>query len=367
MEGHGIQVQALVSALRLGDLDKGTRGLFVDLLMSRLSEKPSDGGDLVAAVLHEFGSRTGRRWARQHGQTRGLVGSQSRKANERGGMETDTDKSQHSDETEIPSVDIAIITVKRPELEAILGYFGVPIGVSPEPLSDEVEVWRAVHGGLKVAVAVIGDAGNVTSSIEAGKLIHAVDARLYALVGMAIGVRGQVELGDVVVGSHVWGYESRVQTPDGHVPRSRVTSVPSRDLQRVSTLLQVDPEWPSRVQAEASALGYLPPKSTEWRPEVTVGVIASGEKLLEDNGALLEQVAREQGRVKAGEMEGAGFSQVCENEKVNWLVVRGIADFGEGVGRTKNWQRPATYAAVSALMSLLDRKRIRLDARGNPR
>ena len=46
------------------------------------------------------------------------------------------------------------------------------------------------------------------------------------------------------------------------------------------------------------------------------------------------------------EMEGAGFAAMCSEAGIEWLVVRGICDYGEP-NRRKGWQFAASFAAAA--------------------
>jgi nucleoside phosphorylase len=51
-------------------------------------------------------------------------------------------------------------------------------------------------------------------------------------------------------------------------------------------------------------------------------------------------------------MESAGFAYFCDESQVHWMIIRGIADYGQS-RRTKDWQYVATLAAAHVLRAFL--------------
>ena len=78
------------------------------------------------------------------------------------------------------------------------------------------------------------------------------------------------------------------------------------------------------------------------------------------------------------EMEGAGFAAACSALRIPWLVVRGIADYGDQdvsiaadgseVKRGKSWQFPSTYVAAAYIRDMVITGRVPLveNARSRP-
>ena len=143
-----------------------------------------------------------------------------------------------------------------------------------------------------------------------------------------------------------------------HQPR--YYTVPLSQNRIAEAFETIAPEWSaSCVEAaqRSRELGYefdLPPRYAQrFRPRFTHGVVLAGAKLLE-NGGLPQMRAEFHDKVKALEMEGAGFAAACGELQWPWLVLRGVADYG-GEDRQKNWQGGATIAAGQALRWLLER------------
>lgn len=210
------------------------------------------------------------------------------------------------------------------------------------------------HQGTSFAIANIGTDGNVESALKTAQLFTSLKVRLPVLVGMAAGVRGEVSLGDVVVGQQVWAADFEKLRLDGIVPIPKTFAPRDAVWTKLATLSTVDPEWGQRVRAQLLAMNtrlpeiaHLPLRySDHGLPDVKMGVIFAGSRLIEDSSLVRGREERH-GRLLAAEMEGAGFAaSVRELGLADWLVVRGIADFAEP-HREKHWQFAATFAAAA--------------------
>lgn len=262
-------------------------------------------------------------------------------------------------------VDVLLLTVKPTELEAVLAAFQV------DALKDKFshsgdDLWVFQRGDVTYGLAMVGVAGDVETALRIGELRAVVSFDAAILIGMAAGVQGEINIGDVVVSESVIGYEYQTLTKDGpqYSPR---TSKPLVALyRRVRTMEVTTPGWAQGIAEEIRqhpkvrqlmTAGKLSPvMKVDWKPAVDVGGILAGAKLWED-GSLDALRARLDVRVLAAEMEGMGFVTACSERDVRWLVVRGIADYGK-TPRKKGWQFPATYAAAALVRDAIPNGRI---------
>lgn len=264
------------------------------------------------------------------------------------------------------AVDVLLLTVKENELRACLDVFGVAGGTTSLMFRDQAELWTATHSGITYGIANVGTDGNVESAIEVGKLWSHVSFQAAVLIGMAAGVRGQTALGDVIVASSVLAYEFQRMTKDGPVYRPKPYAPASREIKRVLTIGQVQPGWAKDVCEQLLAspnfegVGPEEPEQLDatWRPRVRQGALLAGSKLIED-GSLPQMKEDIHDRILGAEMEGAGFAAACVSERIPWVIVRGVADYGEPQ-RRKPWQYPATFAAAALVRDAIPTGRLPL-------
>ena len=259
---------------------------------------------------------------------------------------------------EISKVDIAILTVIPQELTAAKTALGIQ-DISDNRSRTQDSQTSYLHGELfsertqrnyRLALGCIGSAGNYTASAATTEAIQVYDPKLAVLMGIAAGIKGKAKLGEVVFSERVVGYESAAlrQSEDGTQtvqPRPDMPSVPNRIHQDVtfylatykdriansqqrleSRFLRTGGEFPTLSDNDRS---FLQKKDIIGEIEIDSCAIASGEKLLKDPSLLKNIQDRQHGRVKVGEMEAIGFATACQRMGRDWLVIRGVSDFGD--------------------------------------
>ena len=124
-------------------------------------------------------------------------------------------------------------------------------------------------------------------------------------VGIAFGDRREQALGDVLVADQVATYESARHNADG----SRT--------QR-GERLPASSRWLARVGLQSHS-GFA----------VRKGLMLCGEALL-DNADERERLNAEFPTAIGGDMESFGMAVTCHEAKVDWLVIKGVSDWGDG-------------------------------------
>jgi nucleoside phosphorylase len=164
-------------------------------------------------------------------------------------------------------------------------------------------------------------------------------------VGIAFGrgPEGQ-KFGDVLVSHTVQPYEPARVGDGAPIPRGIA-------LQAGRTLLD---RFRNRPAWEHS----LPDGSLA---AVHIGQILSGEKLVA-NRAFRDQLFSVYPEARGGEMEASGVGAACDSERVEWIVVKGIADWADPA-KDSAAQEYASQAAVSLCVQVLSDPR-RLNALG---
>ncbi len=255
------------------------------------------------------------------------------------------------DEVGESTVDCLVLTIKSVELQALLAAFGLDFA-SFQLADRDLRHWRVEHNGIRYAIAKVGTDGNAETAIYFGRLYAALRPRTAVMVGMAGGLQGKVSAGDVVVAEHVYAWDFRKLVADGQLRRAKTSRVNDRYIRDVTDIDALASGWRTRVARDLrvvlasgdydSAGSTMP--AEDWRPKVERGDILAGSSIVED-GSLPELAVQHHDRVRAVEMESAGFAAACEELNVPWLVVRGVADAGEP-GRDDYWQFGATYVAA---------------------
>jgi nucleoside phosphorylase len=242
---------------------------------------------------------------------------------------------------ETTMIDFAIITAIKIERLAVLKAFEI------DEDKDRVRegsrtYWRkrlSLNDGkfYEIVVAQSLDMANLNSAILTNDVLHHWKPNAVIMVGIAATAKPESKqnLGDVIVGKEIYYYEMGKVTPEGILPEPRQIPADATLLDRVQAL----PNSDFVVLAKR-------PKGTIKNPEIEIGVIASGDRVIADPTER-DKIAAVNRKILAIEMEGYGViaSTWQSFEQVRCVVIRGLCDYADS---TKNDDWHAYAAAVAA-------------------
>ena len=152
---------------------------------------------------------------------------------------------------------------------------------------------------------------------------HPSGIALVVAVGVAFGIQGSKNeraMGDILVSEAIQDYENqRVNKTDGNVtPRGDKEKAPA--------------DWVARFRDVITLISHTNGQDKEqekdhWRAHL--GLILSGDKLI-DNINFRKDLEAHFPTAIGGEMEGKGLFTAASRNKVDWIVVKGICDWGDG-------------------------------------
>jgi 5'-methylthioadenosine/S-adenosylhomocysteine nucleosidase len=172
------------------------------------------------------------------------------------------------------------------------------------PDGTRVELGRLPDTDWHVVLAELGE-GNGTAAALTTQIVNWLKPQAVLFVGVAGSLKDDIAVGDVVVGTKVYGIHGGKRTPEG---------------------FQVRPEaWPvsnALVSAARSAVRDMSGVRAHFKP------IASGDVVLADaESDIARHLRRNYNDAAAIEMEGVGTLQAAHlNGQLHALVVRGISD-----------------------------------------
>ncbi|TQJ46646.1 5'-methylthioadenosine/S-adenosylhomocysteine nucleosidase [Streptomyces sp. SLBN-115] len=185
-----------------------------------------------------------------------------------------------------------------------------------------------------VALAELGE-GAVTAAALTTQIVGWLRPEVLLFVGVAGGLKDDIEIGDVVVGTKVYAIHGGKQTPQGFHARPQVWHCSHR-----------------LAQAARSALRDMRDVPVHFKP------IACGDVVLADERSVLaEHIRQHYNDACAIEMEGSGAAHAAHlNGQLDTLVVRGISDRADAdkhkADAAGSQQRAAEQAATVAVAIL---------------
>lgn len=189
-------------------------------------------------------------------------------------------------------------------------------------------VYRELVGDKKpfyIVQSQMGTTGSGAMNNTMHKIIEVLKPEKVILGGIAFGVDCKKQnLGDILVSNQVWNYEPSKVTEKEII--SRGDKIPAS-----SYLLQL---------MNSSVIDYEEAK-------VSFGLIASGEKLM-NSGEAIQSLKEREPEFIGGDMEAAGIASVCQDNKIDWVVVKAICDWG--VNKTDDAQQMAANHAFDFIM-----------------
>ncbi|MFC7380643.1 phosphorylase family protein [Sphaerisporangium rhizosphaerae] len=191
----------------------------------------------------------------------------------------------------------------------------------------------------QVALIVTGE-GNANAAVLAERAINEFKPRLLLVVGIAGGLKDDIELGDVVVATWIHDYHGGKEDDDGFRARPRGWGAAHR-LEQVARMVDFRDEWTDHLPSSA-------------KPTVHFKPIAAGDIVLNSrNSALAVQLRSHYNDAAAIEMESAGTGTAAHlNASLPVLTIRGISDKADGEKHLSDaaglQPRAASHAAVFA-------------------
>jgi HEAT repeat protein/nucleoside phosphorylase len=255
----------------------------------------------------------------------------------------------------IPLVDVVILTVLPEEYTGVvsrLSGLSLPqyMGSAPNIYAWKFgEIICPNHGGTyKVAVGMIGRAGDIQSALAAKEAISLWRPNYLIFSGIAGGLPDAgPKKGDVIIADCIYGYEyGKIEKK--FKPRGNWAYKTDQGLLTGAIAYALQNNWHDHIKSKSPE---------ECDPRVISGEIASGEKVVDDpTNEFFAQVIKMWPKVRAVEMEGAGIGSAIEQAQnlkipVGFMVIRAISDLPRPKGdedKTKGTKERDAWKAYSS-------------------
>ena len=257
-------------------------------------------------------------------------------------------KNMQNNETS-PKIDVLLVTALAEERDALLRIVNP---TTQENIDGSLIVFRGSisskkHGkSLQIAIMMLSQMGNVEAGNSTSKAIGQLHPDYIFMVGIAGGVRGKINLGDLLISTDIIYYEPAKLTPEGSQIRQR--SIPADSAIIRCAQNYIDTGWKELI-------GIAPPDHSRENefPEIHFSPIAVGEKVIAD-GSQIECLLRINPNIAGVEMESYGVATAANNDlsRPRFISIRAICDYADS---TKNdqWHSYACAAAAAYAIGFL--------------
>jgi nucleoside phosphorylase/CheY-like chemotaxis protein len=257
---------------------------------------------------------------------------------------------------EIYDFDIAVLTaMERPELEAVLK---IPWNWSDwESKDDDTRYFQGTFNSgsrsIRILAAACPAVGMPSAACLATKIIGKFRPQYLIHCGIAAGIRGRVEIGDVLVADPSWDwgsgkfvtkdskvvfYAAPYQFPLREEMRSKIRRLAADELE----LARLKLEW----------AGPKPPSSLK----VVLGPVASGAAVLSDDRTA-DQIEDQHRKVIGIEMETYGIfaaAEFCARPRPLTLSLKSVSDFADP-SKNDDFQAYASYTSARCFQVLAEK------------
>ncbi|MBI3235925.1 MAG: hypothetical protein HYZ42_18135 [Bacteroidetes bacterium] len=204
---------------------------------------------------------------------------------------------------------VLIVTATSTEAKTILQTLEAK-GKTPNPISiDKITVWNfGVLGNSELNMLKLSEMGSSKPSGSALVIYDAIKVfkpDYIVMVGIAFGLkREKQKIGDILVSRELQDYDSTKKTEEGTIQRGH------------------------KIPAGATLLDRFDNSSLNFKgADVELGFIISGDTLANSKPFVDELIASFPEAI-GGEMEGTGLQSSCHRDKKEWILIKGICDWG---------------------------------------
>ncbi|MGY6658582.1 5'-methylthioadenosine/S-adenosylhomocysteine nucleosidase [Amycolatopsis sp. TRM77291] len=221
--------------------------------------------------------------------------------------------------TRTPEPTIVVLTALDVEYAAVRALLRDP-ELKPHPAGTLFEVGRTPDGQGMLALARTGQ-GNQAGAILTERAIATFAPLALLFVGVAGALHDDLEPGDVVVATKVYGYHSGKEEDGGFLARPQAWEA-SYGLEELARHVARVGSWPS----------LTPHSPDRLSPQVHFKPVAAGEVVLNSRTtSLAAQLHTTYNDAAAIEMESAGVAKAGHlNHNIPLLAIRGISDKADG-------------------------------------
>jgi tetratricopeptide (TPR) repeat protein/nucleoside phosphorylase len=259
--------------------------------------------------------------------------------------------SQHRTRTINRPADFVIITALEEERDVVLSNLGRMNRLDKEPMDAHTYYRGSVKSTRKdgsmydVVVTCLLGMGPTDTATRAAQIVKRWNPTYVLLVGIACGVRGEAEHGDILLATQVADYTLGKQQSGRRKIRWNVTPCGASLL---DSAINVSSKWQRSITA---------PRPGDGEPKLRKGVVASGGDVIADD-RIVAAYSAIWPKLVGIEMEAGGVAAALHQtvERPEFLMIKGVSDLGADKHdpRVLPWRSYACHAAAAFTRALIE-------------
>ena len=261
--------------------------------------------------------------------------------------------------TEIKA-DIAIITAVEVEYNAVKMLFGnwKSIEYPNDPTIYQITTTTINDSDKTIVLTMLPEMGMTAASCFTTKTIQLFNPKQVYMIGICGGIKGEVNLTDVIVASASWDYGSGKIKPKSidtgyyeHDPSPNQISINASLSSEIQT-------YKDEIMAEIISDWALLHPDNKISPKVHLLPMPSGAAVICDE-AVFSQLIRPQHRKCVGlDMETYGVyfaSKNCSKETIDFLSIKSVSDFAN-IEKNDNYHHACCYISSNFLKKFIEKQ-----------
>lgn len=234
------------------------------------------------------------------------------------------------------NVEVAILTAVDDEFEAVKTLIAgwEVIELDDDPNAYLINTYTVGGVTKKVLLAQLSEMGMTAASCTTTKIIKTFSPKKIYMVGICGGVRGKVDIGDIIVASNTWDYGSgkikqkKDATTNGYYDfeaspnhiSSSVSNIDNIKLLTESLLSEVTNAWNKEH------------RSNPIMPKIHIAPMPSGASVICDETLFNEVIRPQHRKCVAIDMETYGVyfaATKSTRKKINFLSIKCVSDYAD--------------------------------------
>ena len=261
----------------------------------------------------------------------------------------------------LPKVDIAIITAVESEFVAAKSLFDNwnNVQVPDDPNIYQIASVTIDNDIKNILLVMLPEMGMTAASCLTTKIICSFSPDQIYMVGICGGIRGEVELGDIVVATKSWDYGSGKIKPTG----TKTDETAYYELEPSPNQISIDPTIVSEIKMNKDSIisdisncwNKLHPEK-QIHPKIFFSPMPSGASVICDE-KIFSEIIRPQHRKCVGldmETYGVYFSiQNTSRKQIEFFSIKCVSDYAD-IEKNDDYHEVSCYISANFLAKFIE-------------